>query len=57
MYNTDYDSSEEEDDLKYYNSSIDKSGKSANRLSTSEEEDAFFSFSRNSNPLRIHDFF
>jgi hypothetical protein len=57
MYNTNCDCSEEEDDPKYYDSSIDKSGESANHLSTSEEEDAFFSFSGNSNPLRIHDIF
>ena len=58
MYNIDCDSSEEEDDTEYCDSSSDESGESANRQSTSEEEDAFFfSFSGNSNPLRIHDFF
>ena len=57
MYSTDCDSGEEEDDLEYYDSSSDESGKSANRQSISEEEDVFFSFSGNSNPLRIHDFF
>ena len=57
MYSTDCDSSEEKDDSEYYDSSNDESGESANRHSSSEEEDAFFSFSGNSNPLRIHDFF
>jgi hypothetical protein len=57
MYSTDCNSSEEEDDPGYYDSSSDKSGESANRQSTSEEEDVFFSFSGNSNSLRIHDFF
>jgi hypothetical protein len=56
MYNTDYDFSEEEDDSEYCDSSSDKSGESANPQSTSEKVDAFFSFSGNSNPLRIHDF-
>jgi hypothetical protein len=56
MYNTDYDSSEEEDDPEYCDSSSDESDESANHQSTSEE-DAFFSFFGNSNPLRIHDFF
>ena len=49
MYSIDYDSSEE-DDPEYYNSSSDESGESANHQSTSDE-------SRNSNPLRIYDFF
>jgi hypothetical protein len=57
MYNTDCDSSEEENDPEYCNSSSDESGELAIHHSTSEEEDAFFSFSGNSNPLRIHDFF
>jgi len=57
MYNTDYDSSEEEDNPEYYDLSSDESGESLNRQNTSEEEDVFFSFSGNSNPLRIHDFF
>ena len=56
MYSTDYDSSEEEDDPEYCDSSNDEFGKSVNRQSTSEEEDVFFSFFGNSNPLRIHDF-
>ena len=45
MYSTDYDSSEEEEDLEYCDSSSDESGESANHQSTSEEEDAFFSLS------------
>jgi len=57
MYNIDCDSSEEEDDTEYCDSSSDESGESANRQSTSEKEDAFFSFSGNSNPLRIPDYF
>ena len=57
MYSTDYDSSDEEDDPEYCDSSSDESSESVNRQSTSKEENAFFSFSRNSNPLRIHDFF
>ena len=44
MYSTDYDASEEKDDPEYYDLSSDESGKSANRHSTSEEEDAFFLF-------------
>ena len=44
MYSTDYDSSEEEEDLEYCDSSSDESGESANHQSTSEEEDAFFLF-------------
>ena len=42
MYNTDYDSGKEEDDLEYCDSFSDESSESANRQSTSEEEDAFF---------------
>ena len=57
MYSTDCDSNKEEDDTEYCDSSSDKSGESANRQSTNKKEDAFFSFSRNSNPLRIADFF
>ena len=57
MYSTNCDSSEEEDDPEYCYSSNDESGESTNHQSTSKEEDAFFSFSRNSNPHRIHDFF
>ena len=57
MYSTDYDSNKEEDNPKYCDSSSNESGELANRQSTSEEEDVFFSFSGNSNPLRIHDFF
>ena len=45
MYSTDCDSSEEEDDPEYYDLSSDESGESVNRQSTSEEEDAFFSLS------------
>ena len=56
-YNTDCDSSEVEDGLEYYDSSSNESGESMNRQSTREKEDVFFSFSGNSNPLRIHDFF
>ena len=41
MYSTDYDSSEEEDDPEYYDSSSDEFGELVNRQSTSEEEDAF----------------
>jgi hypothetical protein len=41
MYITDYDSSEEEDDPKYCDSSNDESGESANCQSTSKEEDVF----------------
>jgi len=41
MYSTDCDSSQEEDDLEYYESSSDESGESANCQSTSEEEDVF----------------
>ena len=41
MYNTDYDSSEEEDNLEYYDSSSDESGGSVNHQNTSEEEDVF----------------
>ena len=44
MYSTDCDSSKKEDDLEYYDSCSDESGESANRQSTSEEEDAFFLF-------------
>ena len=44
MYSTDCDSSEEEDDLEYCDLSSDESSESANRQSTSEEEDAFFLF-------------
>ena len=44
MYSTDYDSSDEEDDPEYCDSSNDEFGKSVNRQSTSEEEDAFFLF-------------
>jgi len=51
MYSTDYDSSEEEDNPKYCDSSSNESGELARRRML------FFSFSRNSNPLRIHDFF
>jgi hypothetical protein len=57
MYNTDYDSSEEENDLEYCDSSSNESGGSVIHHSTSKAEDVFFSFSGNSNPLRIHDFF
>ena len=57
MYITDCDSSEKEDNPEYCDSSSDESSKSVNCQSTSEEEDAFFSFSGNSNLLRIHDFF
>ena len=57
MYSTICDSSEEEDNPEYYDSSSDEYSESANRQSTSNEEDAFFSFSGNTNPLRIHDFF
>ena len=57
MYSTDCDSSEEEDDLEYYDSSSDESSELVNRQSPSEEEDTFLSFSGISNPLRIHDFF
>ena len=57
MYSTDCDSSEEEDDTEYCDWFNDESSESANHQSTSEKEDAFFSFSGNSNPLRIHDFF
>jgi hypothetical protein len=57
MYSTNCDLSEEEDDQEYCDSSSDESGELENRQSTSEKEDVFFSFSRNSNPLRIHDFF
>ena len=35
MYNTNCDSSEEEDDPEYHDSSSNKSGESANRQSTS----------------------
>ena len=56
MYSMKYDSSKE-DNLEYCDSSSDESGESVNRQSTSEEEDVFFYLSRNSNPLRIHDFF
>ena len=42
--NTDYDSSEEEDNLEYCDSSRDEFGESTNRQSTSEEEDVFFLF-------------
>ena len=56
MYSTDYDSSEEEDDPEYSDSSSDESGESVHRQSTSKEKDIFFSFSENLNPLRIHDF-
>ena len=55
MYSTDCDS-REEDDSEYYDSSSDESGELGNLQSTSEE-DIFFSFSGNSKPLRIHDFF
>jgi hypothetical protein len=41
MYSTDCHSSEEEDDPEYCDSSSNKSGESANRRSTSEEEDVF----------------
>ena len=41
IYSTDCDSSEEEDDPKYSDSSSNESGESANRHSTSEEEDSF----------------
>ena len=44
MYSTDYDSSEEEDDPLYCDSSSDEFGELVNRQSTSEEEDAFFLF-------------
>ena len=44
-YSTDCDSSEEEDDPEYCNSSSDVSGESAKCQSTSKEEDAFFSLS------------
>jgi hypothetical protein len=57
MYSTNCDSSEEEDDPEYSNSSRNEYGELANRQSTSEEEDDFSSFSGNSNPLRILDFF
>ena len=40
-YSTDYDSSEEEDDPEYCDSSSGESGESANLQSTSEEEDVF----------------
>jgi hypothetical protein len=40
-YSTDCDSSKEEDDPEYCNN---ESGESANRQSTSEEEDVFFSY-------------
>ena len=42
MYNTDCDSSKEEDDLEYRDSSSDESSESANRQNTGEEEDVFF---------------
>ena len=41
MHSIDCDSSEELDDPEYYDSSNNESGKSANRQSTSEEEDVF----------------
>ena len=41
MYNSDCDSSEEEDDPEYCDSSSDESSESANHQSTSEEEDVF----------------
>jgi len=44
MYSTECDSSEEEDDLEYSDSSSDEFGESAICLSTSEEDDAFFLF-------------
>ena len=39
MYSTDCDSSEEEDDPEYCDSSSDESGESVNRRSISKEED------------------
>jgi hypothetical protein len=42
MYSTDCDSSEEEDDPEYHDSSCDEFGESTNHQNTSEEEDAFF---------------
>ena len=45
MYSTDWDSSEEKDDLEYYDSSSNESGESANHQNTSEEEEVFFSLS------------
>ena len=56
-YSTDCDSNEVEEDPEYYDSSNEESSESVNRQSPSEEGDVFFSFSGNSNPLRIHDFF